>query len=375
MPDPVSSRLPHFFDSFVESLESAAEASGYTPDRYALPWREKGNRAGDEVPRWRQTLYDTVPGMILFRDPQERKLLLIFLVGETPTTGIHKEAMFSALEQMAQFYPWDPEHASLPSEFPAVSEGADTLRVMGPAFSGSAASLSFVLDKWRESHSNIPNVRFQIISGTATAIDASWISQAAQRHETFQATVPPDSETLQAIACYIDGLGYPKIAILTEGNTAYGQNFSHQSAPQKGTDGRSRLGCENGQSPPEILSLPFPMHISRVRAAASKANPQQGQAGSGTGSGNPASTPPGEESATEPREVLPSFSDLSVHSAELTLANLLSTISREQYSYVGIVATDVRDVIFLAHEVRQALPRHDPLHAELRPSLCLPGCQ
>ena len=117
VPDPISSRLPHFFDSFVESLESAAEASGYTPDRYALPWREKGNRAGDEVPRWRQTLYDTVPGMILFRDPQERKLLLIFLVGETPTTGIHKEAMFSALEQMAQFYPWDPEHASLPSGF------------------------------------------------------------------------------------------------------------------------------------------------------------------------------------------------------------------------------------------------------------------
>ena len=227
---------------------------------------------------------------------------------------------------------------------------------MGPAFSGSAASLSFVLDKWRESHSNIPNVRFQIISGTATAIDASWISQAAQQHETFQATVPPDSETLQAIACYIDGLGYPKIAILTEGNTAYGQNFSHQSAPQKGAAGRSRLGCENGQSPPEILSLPFPMHISRLRAAASKANPQQGQAGSGTGSANPASTPPAEESATEPREVLPSFSDLSVQSAELTLANLLSTISREQYSYVGIVATDVRDVTFLAQEVRQHCP-------------------
>jgi len=356
VPDPVSSRLPHFFDSFVESLESAAEASGYTPDRYALPWPERGNRGGDEVPRWRQTLFDTVPGLILFRDPQDRKLLLIFLVGETPTTGIHKQAMFSALEQMAQFYPWDPEHGNLPSEFPAVSEGADTLRIMGPAFSGSAASLSFVLDKWHESHSNIPNERFQIISGSATAIDSSWISQAAQHQETFQATVPPDSETLQAIACYIDGLGYPKIAILTEGNTAYGQNFTHQSAPQKGADGRTRLGCENGQSPPEILSLPFPMHISRVRAAVSKATPQQGQAGSGAVSANPASTPPEQESATEPREVLPSFSDLSVHSAELTLANLLSTISREQYRYVGIVATDVRDVIFLAREVRQHCP-------------------
>src|ERR1019366_7585019 len=118
VPDPVSSRLPHFFDSFVESLESAAEASGYTLDRFALPWLEKGNSAGDYVPSWRHTLYETVPGLILYRDPQHQKLLLVFLVGETPTTGIHKRAMFSALEQMAQFYSWDPKHEERPQSFP-----------------------------------------------------------------------------------------------------------------------------------------------------------------------------------------------------------------------------------------------------------------
>ena len=139
---------------------------------------------------------------------------------------------------------------SLPPGFPrtTVREPADTLRVMGPAFSGSAASLRFVLDKWSESRSNIPNVRFQIISGTATAIDASWLSQAAQRHATFQATVPPDSETLQAIACYIDGLGYPKIAILTEGNTAYGQNFSESKCSGERRRRPKPLGCGNGQA-------------------------------------------------------------------------------------------------------------------------------
>ncbi len=354
VPDPVSSRLPHFFDSFVESLENAAEASGYTPDRFALPWLERGNGAGDNVPAWHETLYESVPGLILFRDPQDRKLLLVFLVGETPTTGIHKAAMFSALEQMAQFYPWDPKHAELPPGFPQ-TESSGPMRVMGPSFSGSAVSLRFVLDKWSESRTHIPNLRFQIISGTATAIDPSWISQAAQRNETFQATVPPDSETLPAVACYIAGLGYPKIAILTEGNTAYGQNFTNQSARGKVTDGRNREGCGNGQSPPEILSLPFPMHISRLRVAASKATPQQ-EAGPGSGSNNPASAPLAQASAAEPREVLPSVSDLSVQSAELTLANLLSTIAREQYSYVGIVATDVRDLTFLAREVREHCP-------------------
>ncbi len=227
---------------------------------------------------------------------------------------------------------------------------------MGPSFSGSAVSLRFVLDRWAESRSNISSLRFQLISGTATAIDAGWLSQAAQGHTTFQATVPPDDETLRAIACYVGRLGYPKIAILTEGNTAYGQNLTNQTAPGKEVNGRIPDGCGNGQSVPEILSLPFPLHISRLRVAANKATPQQQPAGAGTGSGDPAPGPLPQDSAAEPREVLPSFSDLSVQSAELTLSNLLSTIAREQYSYVGIVATDVRDATFLAREVREHCP-------------------
>ena len=122
MPDPVSSRLPYFFDGFAESLESAAEASGYTLDRFALPWLEKGDSGHDNTPSWHQTLYETVPGLILFRDPQDRKLLLLFLVGETPTTGIHKQAMFSALEQMAQFYPWDPKHTGAATRVSSAGE-------------------------------------------------------------------------------------------------------------------------------------------------------------------------------------------------------------------------------------------------------------
>ena len=131
-------------------------------------------------------------------------LLLVFLIGETPTTGIHKQALFSALDQMAQFYPWDPRHAELPQDFQRSSQAdlLDTLRLMGPAFSGSAISLRFLLDSWLESR-NLPNLRFRIISGTATAIDPDWISHAGHGQATFQATVPPDIETLQTVACYI----------------------------------------------------------------------------------------------------------------------------------------------------------------------------
>src|SRR5208337_3163640 len=120
VPDPIDSRLPNFFNSFAESIESAAQDAGYTLDRFALPWMEEGDKGQNGPALGRQTLAESVPGLILFRNPTEQKLLLVFLVGETPTTGIHKQAMFSALEQMAQFYAWDPQHAELPPGFPQV---------------------------------------------------------------------------------------------------------------------------------------------------------------------------------------------------------------------------------------------------------------
>ncbi len=357
VPDPISSRLPYFFDSFVDSLETAVEAAGYALDRFALPWTQKGEEGAPSLSGQR-ALYESTPGLILFRNPRDHKLLLVFLVGETPTTGIHKRAMFSALDQMAQFYPWDPGHASLPQAFPKPQSQspADTFMVMGPAFSGSAVSLRFVLNNWIESRRNSPSPRFEVISGTATAIDPNWLSQAGRGRTTFHATVPPDDETLQAVVQYIQGLGYHRIAILTEGNTAYGQNLTRKFVQGGLSSGRTQASDMRPQRAPEILSLPFPLHISRLRMASDTERLQQEQSRAGSGSAGTRSARSVPEDAGEPREVLPSFSNLSVAAADLMLSNLLSTIAREGYNYVGIVATDVRDATFLAREVREHCP-------------------
>ncbi|MBZ5560911.1 MAG: hypothetical protein LAP13_00665 [Acidobacteriia bacterium] len=357
VPDPISSRLPYFFDSFIDSIESAVEAAGYALDRFALPWVQKGSEGGSTLSPQR-SLYESTPGLILFRNPRDHKLLLVFLVGETPTTGIHKRAMFSALDQMAQFYPWDPSHASLPPEFPktTIRSPADTFKVMGPSFSGSAVSLRFVLDSWIDSRNNPSNLRFEIISGTATAIDASRLSQAGHGRTTFHATVPPDDETLQAVVRYIQYLGYHRIAILTEGNTAYGQNLTRKFVRGGPDGGQTQPGRRDSQHVPEILSLPFPLHISRLRMASDTERLQQEQSRAGSGGAGPPPAAIVPEDTGEPREVLPSFSNRSVSSAELMLSNLLSTIAREGYNYVGIVATDVRDATFLAREVRDHCP-------------------
>ena len=352
VPDPIDSRLPSFFDSFAESIESAAGAAGYALDRFALPWGVEGDSSQEKPPLWRLTLYDSVPGLILFRNPSGRKLLLVFLVGETPTTGIHKQAMFSALDQIAQFYPWDPHHADLPPMFPEAtrSGSTDTFKILGPSFSGSMSSLRFALEGWLASRGNSANLRFQIISGSATAIDAGWLSHVGHNQATFHATVPPDDETFPAFVCYLQWYvqsGGNRIAILREENTGYGQTA---------LGGIVHGSCGGASVFPDILSLPFPLHISRLREASAQETSTAAQPGSRQASGKPTSATPAKERPAEPREVLPSFSDLTVQSAELTLSNLLSTIAREQYTYVGIVATDVRDTMFLARQIRQHCP-------------------
>ena len=358
VPDPIDSRLPNFFDSFVESIASAAEASGYTLDRFAFPWTEADATGQKGQPLWRQTIHDSNPGLILFRNPRQQELLLVFVVGETPTTGIHKQALFSALDQMAQFYPWDPHHAELPPEFPTIKSlsASGGLRIMGPAFSGSAVSLRFVLDSWLKSRGSNPNVHFQIISGSATAIDPSRFSEVGHDQAAFHATVPPDRETLQAAACYIEHLGYPRIAILTERNTAYGQNLAHDIAEGEKESGKPQALCRDATQPLEILDLPFPLHISELREASVQKTSASQQTGSGNDSAKPSPEPLASGVTGVPPEALPPFSELTVQSAELTLSNLLSTIERERYTYVGILATDVRDATFLAQEVKWRAP-------------------
>ena len=219
-----------------------------------------------------------------------------------PPREFTKQAMFSALEQMAQFYPWDPKHADLPPGFPQVAPGlarhqtrpypahrgsspagargpesGATFRIMGPSFSGSAVSLRFVLDKWSESRSNYsPTCNFKSFPGPPPPSTPVGFRKLPRVIRPFRPPCRPTVKRSMPSLAILTGLGYQKIAILTEGNTAYGQNFTKQSTPGKVTDGRNRGGCGNGQSSPGDPELALPhAHLAlagrRQQGAASRA--------------------------------------------------------------------------------------------------------
>jgi len=341
LPDPVDSRLPYFFDSSIDSIQRACEASGYVLDRFDLAWSEKvgtdaAATATTDTPRYRRD-----PSLLLFRSPDERKLLLVFLVGETPTSGLHKAAMAGALRQLADFSPWGPDHNKLPEELRhlAAAGSGSTIKIMGPTFSGSAVSMDFVLRDWLAALGH-PPVHFRIVSGTATAIDPREFSLIDDGGRlTFQAVVPPDSIAMPRIIAYIQSLGYTRVAMLSEASTAYGQTNMR--------DARLRTA---------VLNLPFPLHISQLRTLSEKQRLSQQKPNSELGSSPTASIPLDEGESSQPKETPRSFSPLEVSSADLVLSRLLSTISREEIHAVGILATDVRDTIFLAREIHQHCP-------------------
>lgn len=384
VPDPINSGLPYMFDSAVDSIQRAFEAGGYGLDRFEMAWSEpqgKGSEDGSnskgrpELQKESPSYHNEASVMLFRQDPDpgrnlpDGKLFVVFLVGESPTSGLHKAAMTNALLQLGNFFPWGPDPNSLPEELRSMvrPNSKSAIKIMGPTFSGSADSLDFTLRDWlARIKGNLvklgarpPEIR--IVSGTATVIDPKEFSTFEHgKWPVFQAVVPPDAAAMHAILGYIrglgHGLGYHQVAMLTEGGTAYGQNQEYLPE-QNSTLKRSRRKSGVPNAPqPEIINLPFPLHISQLRTASERQRrSQQGSASESIPNPTPA-VPLDEGEATQPRETPKSFSSLEVSSAELVLSRLLSTISREGIRTVGILATDIRDTIFLARQINQHCP-------------------
>lgn len=418
VPDPIDSRLPYLFDRFLASIQRAAEADHFVLDRFDLPWLEEFQRArtpktnttpSDSAPSSNPPLtepaavhsYDKQPGLLLFRDAYSAagpRLLLVFVVGEIPNGGIHKAAFISALDQIAQL------RKTL--DKPEAQEQL-TIPILGPSFSGSAESVDFALQSWLAAwhlaHDSRPDIR--IVSGSATAIptestkadNGRWYFNVPCELGTaeFESTVVPDAVALSGFLDFLDARRLPPgwrpltVALLTEANTAYGVALANaikqikKSVPPSavGPDSSKPLGKKNMdnrktqaglpcqptpqdiQPPPvpssvQTVSLPFPLHISRLRSESEKtrrAREQNSQQVT-TNTDSRYLPVPLDEEGDVTKDSIPAASDLDTSSAELILANLLSTISHEQFDYVGIAATDVRDTIFLAREIREHSP-------------------
>ena len=331
-----------------------------------MPWLDKdtgkaGAQTGtgtdtDAEPRFRKE-----PARLLFRSAYRDRLpslALVFVVGETPTTGIHKLAFQRALDELAAT---------------CIDKVQSPVKVLGPSFSGSDVSLHVLL-------ANDPRA-FRIITGSATAVNTSRdkagqmaLLAGTNTASTFQKTIASDAEPWRAYLRLIaareetrpyermrhlfERVGwaqeYPtKVALLVEGNTGYGQQAANWRLPAY-TDKAGQPLYRNEQ-PVDLITIPFPLHISSLRGVAREDNPNP-ERGPEAPTANKSLTHLNIRETFTSRATIPLMSQLENSSSDIVLSTLLEDLEEEHVRYIGLVATDVRDRIFLAEQVRHHLP-------------------
>jgi hypothetical protein len=425
LPDPLDSRLNYMFDRNLDAIQRAIESADFVLDRFDFPWREDKSRAGDkgdpagDQKREAEPVHRLKPGVILYRSrklgiksrcPLEieprypGRLLVLFIVGETPTAGVHKEALKNALDQIKLLSRWDGKGGDdfkrltclpAPAEDHCPSPVADRcevnqagnpsgreIRIMGPTFSGSADSLELALQNWREeSFDKHRQPIFSVISGSATSISQCQFCERLNvpGQPQFHSTVIPSQHAVEEFIRYLVDLdpqaANGKIAILKETTTVYGQSSIKKPVPADGkiaipkettsVDGQSSskrpAQCEDQhnnqiESNVQVMDLPYPLHISQLRSESEKAKSSRSGLSPDLRNVRRPLLPLLMDEGRETIDVVPLYSRLEPASLELALSTLLNEINRERIRYVGIISTDVRDCIFLVGEIRRHCP-------------------
>lgn len=381
VPDPVHTHMSLFFDRSIDAINLATESANYVMDRYWLPWRP-ATLAGSAEPSGQEAATESQPGLLLFRwngsaaedgepDANGATLLYVFLVSDTSTDGINGAQFSRAVDYIRQ-----------------VCTGAqpcygktDAIRILGPTFSGSLYSLRRLVQSQAKQQSKTTQ-QFIAYSGTVS-------SRCAQENQglagsPLECTTPQDNslkvpnlkfqslvtDTETAVRNFmswlqtddlIDCKRQNDVAILSEAATAYGKasrppgNVSPDSAKvsvsssiRTGEPGAASSSAKN----PCYASFAYPREISMLRNAYGK------------NAASPA--PPGSQNYLpldladlEPNksDEIPEFSrSQGPLSKEAVLMDFANEMRREHYKYIGIIGSNVLDVMFLANFLRTSCP-------------------
>jgi hypothetical protein len=341
VPDPEETHLTLLFDRMVASIQRAAEDSGYSFDIHWLPWHTPESVAKEqeesdpdvvEAIRLRRAERTRFPGLLLFRKAtgqsylqaipvfgsllscfsersrDDQSYLAVFLIGESPISGIDRTQMANALAYI-------PLGSSPPPP------------ILGPAFSGSEASLQQSLSGCNHG---------DILSGTATGL--KYRGSSTQHNDTFAM-----KELLFYLSRSEDEQSLIHLALIREGATEYGSTLYKE------------LTGDKFKAP--ITEVSFPKDIARLRNAYEEhqlwAKPQSGSPSPSTSPGltlKLKDDPGG-------RDSVPAYSTSQTPLAQdAWLSQITAILKLDNTETAGVMATDVLDTIFLMRYLHVSSP-------------------
>lgn len=334
--DPKETQSNYRFDLHLDALHKAAAAEGMVLDGYYLPWEDK-----QDPTKARQE-----PGVLLYRstpsnsrEEAKRDLLLVFLVGELPTTGIHKTVFHESVNRILR----------LRDALPANTKHQRVISVVGPIFSGSSDSLAIAMVHAAENRDRKQRPKFRVISGSANVVDKQRFEELAGNRATYHSTLVHSNYMQTALINYAahNNLGRTSVAWLAESSSGTGAESLQRS------DDDAALALSKNVDMYEFL---FPMNIAKVRAVYTEQERRDASSQSPLGPGRYRLAIPFGETSTARDIPTMQTPQLTAPATEILISQMIDTIRRRRIKHVVISSIDSRDPMFLAEMVRRHCP-------------------
>ena len=338
IPDPTASALALESDRSLDAIRLALNNQGYLPYRTSLfPWpsaragERPGEREGQGADDTRTAPDADQPGVWLFRnnsdqDPNKseesqykRDLKLVFLIGDSPTTGISKTQFQNAVIQNFELFKGNYR--------------ARELRIVGPFFSGSINSLGQAL---LHACDSIPvqeackGTKWTVtaVSGT-TEVNTNRLLQGLKDVVSLNANVSYDSLLKQNGMTALLGSLRGTTAILSEADTAFGIDSAEVA---------EKAGVAQFQYSRDLLNLRTQYEADKdlmSRIFPKSLRPDQLALHFSMGK--------------DPSDSVPIYAPENFAvSQQITLRHLVSNLRRRHFQNLVIVGSDNIDTVFLA---------------------------
>jgi hypothetical protein len=355
VPDPLHTHFSLLFDRFIEAIQQGAQDEGYEYDSSWLPWETEEPQlvmlADQDESDDRKTKREDQPGILLFRYAKDtpssasepyKKALIVFIVGEEPTRGIHRMQFENAVA-------WIEALQTHGAKSPPVA-------ILGPTFSGSLPSLNELISADKLASRFNRGTRLAIYTGSASSRDDGrhFASEMRTMGADFRSFVQDDDTLLGGFCRWVgrrlDGsFDVTNVAILSEDETAYG-NMKEIG------DSRSTKEIDNC---PSVTRLYYPRDISTLRAAYqsqsmfSTATTQQSQDSAQRKSLPTDLADPGGEQHDTVRTYAGNQTPLS---QEAQLLGIVEALRANGAQYVVLRSSNTLDPLFLANFLRRDYP-------------------
>jgi hypothetical protein len=366
VPDPLHTHFSLSFDRLAEAIQQGAQDEHYLYDSSWMPWETEEPSlvllADQDKLDDRKKAREEQPGILLFRKAEPGKNpyahgLIVFVVGEEATSGIHKEQFQNAVGWIA----------ALRQQGGA---GSVPVKIIGPTFSGSLASLAQLLTE-RSLTSQISNLygpgnaaRLPIYSGGIT-------SEGAVRHFglmlksgdpgpiaakiTFRSFQESDETAIWRYRSYLHQAQFDisRLAILSEDETAFGGYAALEDNP---TD--PLCGTLSGEGDEAPACLYYPRDISALRDAYQKQSIfNSGSSQSGAEAAQHTLSTNIADPEGQQHDAIRSYSgNQTPLSQEAVLQQVVSMLRVHRSEYVVIRSSNPLDQLFLSHYLRLAYP-------------------